>query len=123
MPDQPDIDLRGSQGAVIGPTGPVDQTFINITEEVAYTVSGLPNPYLGLRAFTYDDRDAYAGRQAEIQDAVEKLTQPGEQRACCSSPALAAAVSRHSPRPAWCRRWRSTTRSAIWRCEGRLPPG
>ena len=58
----------------------MDQTFVNITEEVAYTVSGLPNPYLGLRAFTYDDRDAYAGRQAKIQDAVEKLTQPGEQR-------------------------------------------
>ena len=43
---------------MIKPTSPVDQTFINITEEAAHNVSGLPNPYLGLRAITYDDRDA-----------------------------------------------------------------
>ena len=53
---------------------------ISITEDVSHDVSGLPNPYLGLRAFTYEDRDTYAGRQSEIAGAVGKLTMPGEQR-------------------------------------------
>ena len=53
---------------------------INIAEEQSYNVSGLPNPYLGLRAFTYDDRDLYAGRSYAVDEAVTKLTQPGDKR-------------------------------------------
>ena len=45
-----------------------------------YNVDGLPNPFLGLRLFTYDDRSAYAGRDTEIGEAVRKLTTPGQQR-------------------------------------------
>jgi WD40 repeat protein len=46
------------------------------TEEAAYDVRGLPNPYLGLAAFTYDDRAKYGGRQRDIAAAVAKLTDP-----------------------------------------------
>jgi hypothetical protein len=35
---------------------------ITITEEVAYNVEDLSNPYLGLMPFTYEQRDIYAGR-------------------------------------------------------------
>ncbi len=53
---------------------------ITITEEVAYNVEGLENPYLGLMPFTYDERDIYAGRDDEIDDAVARLTTPGAQQ-------------------------------------------
>ena len=53
---------------------------ITITEETAYIVAGLPNPYLGLRPFTYADRDAYAGRAHAVEEAVTQLTAPGQQR-------------------------------------------
>jgi hypothetical protein len=49
--------------------------------EEAYAVRGLPNPYLGLRAFTYDESDRYAGRERTVEEAVKLLTTPGEQRA------------------------------------------
>ena len=45
-----------------------------------YNVQGLPNPYLGLQPFTYAERERYAGREAQIQLAIEKLTTPGQQR-------------------------------------------
>ncbi|MEI7771516.1 MAG: hypothetical protein WCI67_16105, partial [Chloroflexales bacterium] len=51
-----------------------------ITAEQAYNVAGLPNPYLGLRAFTYDDRQRFAGREGLIAAAVNLLTMLGEQR-------------------------------------------
>ena len=35
---------------------------ITITEEVAYKVHGLANPYLGLQSFTYAEHAKYAGR-------------------------------------------------------------
>ena len=47
-----------------------DKITQNITEEVAYNVEGLENPYLGLMPFTYDERDIYAGRDDEIGEAV-----------------------------------------------------
>jgi WD40 repeat protein len=53
---------------------------ITITEEQAYNVSGLPNPYLGLKSYEYQDRFAYAGRDTEIRDAISRLTKPGEQQ-------------------------------------------
>ena len=53
---------------------------ITITEDAAYNVDGLPNPYLGLRPFGYDDRAIYAGREAKVQEALEKLTKPGAEQ-------------------------------------------
>lgn len=63
----------------------VDGDFVNgnkiiVSKEVAYNVEGLPNPYLGLRPFTYKDRSIYGGRDTEIQKAVQKLTHPGEEQ-------------------------------------------
>lgn len=49
---------------------------ITITEEVAYTVQGLPNPYLGLSAFRYADRAIYAGRERLAEETVQRLTTP-----------------------------------------------
>jgi hypothetical protein len=49
---------------------------ISITAEEAYQVHGLPNPYLGLRSFTYDDRESFAGRELAIHQAVEQLANP-----------------------------------------------
>lgn len=46
-----------------------------------YDVHGLANPYLGLRAFRYEDRVIYAGRDAKIREALEKLTEPGKEQA------------------------------------------
>ncbi len=45
-----------------------------ITEEQAYHVAGLPNPYLGLRAFTESERDIFAGRERIVQALVERLS-------------------------------------------------
>jgi WD40 repeat protein len=44
-----------------------------------YDVLGLPNPYLALKSFTYEERDRYAGRTDEIRDWLEKLTTDGEE--------------------------------------------
>ena len=75
---QEHIDARNSQGFLYKPTGPVEQVFIEA--EKAYDVRGLPNPYPGLRAFTYADRAAFAGREALIEDSVARLTTPGDPR-------------------------------------------
>ena len=54
---------------------------VHTSQEQAYDVSGLrPNPYPGMRSLTYDDRSIYTGRTHEIQQAVDKLTAPGEER-------------------------------------------
>ena len=53
---------------------------IVITEEAAYQVYGLTNPYLGLRAFHYEDRAIYAGREQLAQETVHRLTKPGAQQ-------------------------------------------
>ena len=46
-------------------------------EESSYDVLGLSNPYPGLRSFTYQDRHLFAGRDSAIQQAVDKITEPG----------------------------------------------
>src|SRR5689334_8109304 len=48
-------------------------------EELAYNVSGLENPYLGLRSFGYEDRAKYAGRDPTIAAGVNLLTTPRQQ--------------------------------------------
>jgi hypothetical protein len=73
---QEHIDARNSQGFLYKPTGPVEQVFIEA--EKAYDVRGLPNPYLGLRAFTYADRAAFAGREALVEESVARITNPGD---------------------------------------------
>ncbi len=55
----------------IGAAGVDDQT---VAEEQTYSVAGLPNPYLGLRAFTAADRDIFAGRERIVQALVRRLT-------------------------------------------------
>src|SRR5260370_37074369 len=50
---------------------------IKITEEQSYDVSGLADPYLGLASYTYETREFYAGREEQIQQAVEQLIAPG----------------------------------------------
>lgn len=86
------IDAASSQGFVNRPAGPVHQVFDNRRvintgggdfvddPERLYDVQGLPNPYLGLRSFTYDDRASFAGRRELVEAAMERLTRPGEQR-------------------------------------------
>lgn len=54
---------------------------ITITEETAYDVRDLPNPYLGLRSYTYADRDAYAGREALVEESVATIASPQSRRA------------------------------------------
>lgn len=49
--------------------------------EQAYQVAGLPNPYLGLRSFTYTDRELFAGRERLVSTALAHLTTPGDERA------------------------------------------
>jgi WD40 repeat protein len=66
-----------SGGSVYGPvvgsnTGSVSATYFFAEQQ--YDVRGLPNPYLGLRSFTYNDRGRYAGRQRTVEVAVQKLT-------------------------------------------------
>ncbi|KAB8333718.1 CHAT domain-containing protein, partial [Scytonema tolypothrichoides VB-61278] len=48
--------------------------------EQAYQVGGLLSPYLGLRPFTYAERDRFAGRERLITAALAQLTTPGEER-------------------------------------------
>jgi Cdc6-like AAA superfamily ATPase len=76
------INAQGSQGFINEPSGPVSQHFGDIYEaDTAHDVRGLQNPYLGLAAFTYAERNRYAGREQQVTEAVTKLTTPGEQRA------------------------------------------
>ncbi|HYN88933.1 MAG TPA: hypothetical protein VER55_10395, partial [Ardenticatenaceae bacterium] len=53
---------------------------ITYAGDAAYDVHGLPNPYLGLRSFTYEERMRYAGRARTIESAVDILTAPGAAR-------------------------------------------
>lgn len=49
-------------------------------EDVSYDVRGLTNPYPGLQAFTYAERDLFAGRTQKAAEATTKLTMPGDQQ-------------------------------------------
>ena len=53
---------------------------VYITAESAYDVQGLPNPYPGLRSFTFQDSEAYAGRESSVQSALNLITAPGDAR-------------------------------------------
>ncbi len=70
VPDLTTEDLAVLEGAVV-------VTNITIAADQAHNVSGLANPYLGLSAFTYADRDIYAGREREIAEAITRLASPG----------------------------------------------
>ncbi|NTU82213.1 MAG: NACHT domain-containing protein [Chloroflexales bacterium] len=52
-----------------------------ITAEQLYQVADLPNPYRGLRPFTYADRESFAGRERLVAAALALLTVPGGERA------------------------------------------
>lgn len=66
-------DVRERPLVTIGPGAQVTQVY----NEQAYNVRGLPNPYLGMRSFTYSDRSSYAGRSGAIESALHLLTAPG----------------------------------------------
>ncbi|MFZ1475668.1 MAG: hypothetical protein WAV79_22340, partial [Anaerolineae bacterium] len=69
-------------GTISGVQGPVhvggQQTYYQ--GDLAYDVRGLDNPYLGLRAYTYEERDRYAGREEDVRRALAALTRPGDER-------------------------------------------
>jgi signal transduction histidine kinase len=44
-----------------------------VSEDSPYNVEGIPNPYLGLQAFTYHERDRYAGREKLTNEALQRL--------------------------------------------------
>ena len=74
------IDTQGGAAAV-GPSAAVyDYRQTIITQNQSYDVRGLPNPYLGLRNFTYAERALFAGRDAVIAQTVARLTQPGAEQ-------------------------------------------
>lgn len=81
-PEKPPLHAVNTQGGDYA-EGSIDKrqgTFVAgdlvIAEEQSYNVAGLPNPYMGLAAFTYADRAKYAGRQQQIAAALSKLTDP-----------------------------------------------
>lgn len=49
-------------------------------EDQRYDVAGLPNPFLGLEAFRYEDRAKFGGRGREISAAIARMTEPGQQQ-------------------------------------------
>lgn len=49
-------------------------------EDQRYDVAGLPNPFLGLEAFRYEDRAKFGGRRREISAAIARMTEPGQQQ-------------------------------------------
>ena len=51
-----------------------------LSEDTSYNVEGLPNPYLGLQAFTYNERDRYAGREKLTEEALHLLVSPDDPR-------------------------------------------
>ncbi len=80
----PDKQINTGGGAYIG--GNVQaETFvgrdqITIEEETRFDVTGLLNPYLGLRSFTHAEREAYAGRTRLIERAVEQIANPEDRQ-------------------------------------------
>lgn len=78
MPDtnpQPTFDQRYQQ---VGQQTNVAGDYIG--GDQAYDVRGLANPYLGLQAFTYVERDRYAGREEDVDRGLALLTRPGDER-------------------------------------------
>jgi WD40 repeat protein len=82
-PDQINTDGGAFVDGTINTSGGdfIGRDKVVITEETAYTVHGLTNPYLGLRAFGYEDRAIYAGREQLAQETIQRLTSLGVQQA------------------------------------------
>jgi GAF domain-containing protein len=74
------INISGEVKAVAGSLAGRDIVQTYVTEDSVYNVDGLPNPYLGLQAFTYNERDRYAGREKLTEEALQLFVSPGEQR-------------------------------------------
>ena len=55
-------------------------TKYSIHPDLARDVSDLENPYLGLRAYTYSDRESFAGRKELVDETVRRLTEPGREQ-------------------------------------------
>jgi WD40 repeat protein len=74
----PGGDFIGRDQNVYGDYVAGNQHIYQADEE--HDVHGLKNPYLGLSAYTYENRNAYGGRSEMIQRTVDIFTRPGEQR-------------------------------------------
>lgn len=71
------VDTQGgdyAEGSIDKRQGTFVEGNLVVTEELAYKVSGLPNPYLGLRAFTAAERDIFAGREHIVRALVDRLS-------------------------------------------------
>ncbi|MBV7326846.1 NACHT domain-containing protein [Chloroflexi bacterium TSY] len=77
---QASFEAKKNKSALVALVAIRGRSKISIDVEEAYNTHSLPNPYLGLRTFTYDERSFYAGRESLIEKAVDLLTLPGEQR-------------------------------------------
>ena len=79
------IDLRGSQGAVIAPSGPVTQTFIGYTaEQVSVLIAQIRRaeqpklydgrqPYRGLAPFGEEDAEFFFGREKLVAELLAQV--------------------------------------------------
>jgi WD40 repeat protein len=79
------IDLRGSQGAIIGATGPITQSYVGYSaEQVSALITqikrvGQPTvwdgrrPYLGLAAFQERDAGFFFGREKLVEQLLGRL--------------------------------------------------
>src|SRR5262245_55499199 len=63
-------------GAAVAQGAGAIASVTNITDDLSHDVHGLANPYLGLRAFTFEDHAKYGGRRAHIEQTVATLTAP-----------------------------------------------
>ncbi len=81
MASEPDnLNAQPAAGIAIGSGA---QATVTITEEQSYNVAGLPNPYLGLRAFTAAEQDIFAGRERMVQALVKRLAAEDGDRLLC----------------------------------------
>ncbi|GEM_PF-2256268 len=69
-----------AEGAIDKRQGTFVEGDLTITEELAYKVAGLSNPYLGLRAFTADEYDIFAGRERIVEVLVDRLSKDAGDR-------------------------------------------
>lgn len=73
------FDSGGGQ-QVFGGVGIDQRGATIISEEAAYDVAGLPNPYRGLASYGYEDRASFAGRERYVFEATNLLTDPAAAR-------------------------------------------
>lgn len=85
-----------------------------------YDVRGLPNPYIGLSAFTYADRAIFGGRERSIREAVQQLTTPGKTKTLLLITGdSGSGKNLRSPRRGSSRPWKLFTRNVTGRCARR----